>query len=537
MASNLPFNTRVSVAQRATVNTVKYSVKYTQENNATKLDEKSLKEVHELLNHASLGKFAQVWESLDAIPDFINCIPGDIAWGILHEAAYRGRKVNVVKVLSYPECDPLILTRQDESNKFGPGRTADELTINKEIKNIIIEAQQKFLLKIVISKYLKENGNFLINDEDAIDSIAKYVETNDWENVYGTLKCNSHLINVLLPDTRLTVLHQVAIDDNLDKVIQMLDYPASNPYVETVESESHRYGSGKTPGDLAADNPKILDVINEKKDLIKRYYLSLPYFNAPDKAEVIFLIFFSSVLEDYQNILCPKGMLATNQDFQSILKQVFLYINNGANWVLAKREVAYQIRNFDVSYSNILDITAKNKVSSPEEEKRNFYSKLIQIYTREDRKLIYYKLNNLFHEQFLLQGKDKISNTNLDLGIYALILNAVLTHWDELESYHGYTYRGIILEQNVQAELVDGYEFSFLNFLSCSVMEGSLKFSKANCMLKIDNSTVCPWSPKLIGKHAATPEQGEYLYPCGARFKVVPSDSLNYINLKLIAPQ
>ena len=526
MATNYPQNHIVLNTENAIIVAEKFCIEYNQGITTKDLDEESLKEVHELVTNAKYGKFAKVWEVLDEKPHYVNCIPEMRPFGVLHQAAYLHKKAAVIKALSYPQCNPFIGTNQDADNKFGKGRTADELNVNQDIKNIIIEAQQKYILKVGTSKHLKENGDYVTNDKNAIDSIAKYVETNDWEKVYGTLKCNSHLINVLLPDTGLTVLHQVAIDDNLDQVTQMLDYPASNPYVETVESESHRYGSGKTPGDLAADNPKILDVIDEKKDEMVRNYLILPKCVVPWKAATNFLIFFSSVLEDYQNILCPKRMLATNLDFQYILKQVFLYINNGANWVLAKREVAYQIRNFDVSYSNILE----NSVVKPVDGKRDFYSKLIQIYTREDRKLIYYKLNNLFHET------EKVSNTNLDLGIYALVLTAVLTHWDELESYHGYTYREVILEPSVQAELVDGYEFSFLNFLSCSVKEDS-NFQKANCMLKIDNSTVCPWSPKLIGKHAATPEQGEYLYPCGARFKVVPSDSPNYINLKQITPQ
>ena len=41
----------------------------------------------------------------------------------VHQAAYLGRKEAVVKLLSYPQCE----TNQDTNNKFGPGRTADEL--------------------------------------------------------------------------------------------------------------------------------------------------------------------------------------------------------------------------------------------------------------------------------------------------------------------------------------------------------------------------------------------------------------------------
>ena len=496
------------------------------------LNEKSLGEVHDLLTKAKYGKFTQVWEVLDKKPHYMNCIPEVRAWGILHQAAYLRKKTAVEKALSYPECNPFIKTNQDADKKYGPGRTADELTVNTEIKNIIIEGQQNYVLRIGTSKHLKGNEDYLVKDRDAIESLAKFIESQDWEKVYGTLKCNSHLINVLFRNTGLTALHEVVIINSLDLVTQMLDYPASNPYVETVESASHRHGSGKTPGDLATDNDKIIDVIEEKKDEMIRNYLSLPVIVLPWKSAAIFLAFFSRLLEDYQNILCPNGMLAINQDFQSLLKEVFCFVNNDTNSGLAKREVAYQIRNFDFDYSNLLEGTEVKPVDG----KLDFYSKIIQIYTREDKKLIYHRLNKLFHEQFLLQGKDKNDESGLVLGTYALILNALLMHWDGLKPYHGYTYRAVTLEPGVQAELVNEYEFSFLNFLSCSIKEVT-KYPNASCMLRIDNSTVCPWSPKDIGKYAATPEQWEYLYPCGARFKVTPSDSGNYINLKLIAPQ
>ena len=510
-------------------------IDYSVGNSAEHLDENSLKEVHELITNAKFGRFAKVWAVLEKTPHFINCIPEVRPFGILHQAAFLRNKSAVIKALSYPQCNPFIQTNQDADNKFGKGRTADELNVNEEIQNIILEAQQKYKLRIGTSKHLRENGDYLTRDRDAIDSIAKFIETDDWENIHGVLKCSPHLINVVIPSTELTILHQVVIDNSLDLVTQMLDYPASNPYVETGESELHRYDAGKTPGELTED-VKIIDVINEKKDEMTRNYLSLPNIVLPWQASASLIAFFSSVLEDYQSILCPNGMLATNQDLRSLSKHVFLHMNRGSNWVLAKREVAYQIRNFDIQFSNLLESiaeTQKTTEANALDGKRVFYSKLIQIYIGESKKLIYHHFNRLFYEQFLL-GKDKTCNTNLELGLYALVLNALLLHWDGLETYHGYTYREVYLEQSLQDKLVDGYEFSLINFLSCSVSEDT-NYQTANCMLKIDNSTICPWSPKLIGKFAATPEQ-EYLYPCGARFKVTYSVR-NCISLKLIDPQ
>ena len=158
---------------------------------------------------------------------------------------------------------------------------------------------------------------------------------------------------------------------------------------------------------------------------------------------------------------------------------------------------------------------------------------MIQIYTKEEEKAFYPELNELFLS--LQRGKD--IQTNLELGVYALLLNTLLMYWgDEIQAFTGTTYRGVILTPQDVTELVKDYEFVSLNFMSCSRREDSPKYEKAECMFVIDNSAKCLWSPKLIGKFSAKADETEYLYPCGARFKVV-SSAPNYINMKLIPPQ
>ena len=500
-----------------------------QEEDKIEWDDKSIAEVHELITKAKFGKFAQIWDILDRKPHYLNYIPEKRAWGVLHQAAYLGRKEAVIKVLSYPQCDPYIKTNQDTNNKFGPGRTADEITSNVELKCLIVEAQNRYkFLHSKMSRHLKDNLNYRTQDKEDSNALAGYIALGDWDSVLNTLMSNPHLANVACLKTGLTALHEMTIIDNLNIVTQLLTFSVTNPFVETVASQSHTHGQGKTPEQLT-QSQKVLDEILEKKEKINRSFLSPPTYVLPWKADSILCNFFLNVLEDYTDSLCPPDLTAKSdksQTLPSLLLTVFTHIDTDSNWMLAKREVAFQIRNFAVEYSQLLDGS---------EDKQQFYANIIQMYTGEDKKMLYHEFNELFKEQLLSLGEGKSVETNLVFGTYCLVLNALLMYWKEMEICNQSTNRGVVLDPELQAELVEGFEFTSLNLFSCSLAENARKNFKAKCMLKIDNSTVCPWSPKLISKYSATAED-EYLYPSGARFRVTHCTP-NYLNLKLITPQ
>ena len=493
-------------------------------------DDKSISEVHELITKAKFGKFTQIWDILDRKPHYLNYIPENRAWGVLHQAAYLGRKEAVVKLLSYPQCDPYIKTNQDTNNKFGPGRTADELTSHAELKCLIVESQNRYkLLHSKMSQHLKDNANYRTQDREDSNAIAGYIALGDLDSVLNALMSNPQLVNVICLKTGLTALHELTIRDNLNIVSQLLTFSATNPFVETVASELHTHGHGKTPEQLT-QSQKVLDEILEKKEKINQSFLSPPTYVLPWKADNILCNFFLNVLEDYTDILCPSDLTSKSgmsHSFPSLLLEVFTHIDTDSNWMLAKREVAYQIRNFAVEYSQLLDGC---------DNKQQFYANIVQIYAGEDKKMLYLEFNELFKEQILSLVEGKSVETNFVFGTYCLVLNSLLMYWKDMESCNQSTNRGVVLDPEVLAELVEGFEFTSLNLFSCSLAENARKNFKAKCMLKIDNSTACPWSPKLIGKYSAIPEQGEYLYPSGARFRVTHCTP-NYLNLKLIAPQ
>ena len=491
---------------------------------------KYLSEVHELLTKAKMGKFKQVWSVLDARQHYINCVPENRAFGVLHQAVFWGIEEVVLKVLSYPTCDPFIQTNQDKENNYGPGKTSDLLAKNKKIKDIITEAQERYkFAKDNKSRLLARNSDYRTMDELKIQEIGECLsgEDCDWERVTKSLKIYTHLINTVDPITGLTPLHEAVVAEKLNVISLLLEFPFSNPAIETIDTPMNRYGPGKTAQQVT-DSGKLIGLIIDRKEAINRLFLTPPTRILPWRVGVL-RIFFFKVLKEYQSILCPPDLIA-NQDLELtfVLREIFAHINTENNWLLAKQEVTYQLRNIGYEYSQLLD-----EYSVMNEEKSGFFAKLIQIYTKEEEKAFYPELNELFLS--LQRGKD--IQTNLELGVYALLLNTLLMYWgDGIQAFTGTTYRGVILTPQDVTELVKDYEFVSLNFMSCSRREDSPKYEQAECMFVIDNSAKCLWSPKLIGKFSAKADETEYLYPCGARFKVV-SSAPNYINMKLIPPQ
>ena len=84
-----------------------------------------------------------------------------------------------------------------------------------------------------------------------------------------------------------------------------------------------------------------------------------------------------------------------------------------------------------------------------------------------------------------------------------------------------------------------GTEFAWLNFVSSSSSKTvAEKFkTKPNSIFVIDNKTECKWSPKSIEAFSAFEHEREYIYPCGAQFRVTrveQQDKVTYIHLDLI---
>lgn len=86
--------------------------------------QRNAKEIKTLLKFAKHGKWEGVWlilgePSAPRQPLFLNCIPEDRRWGILHQAVYLNNYHVVEKLLKFSTCD-INIKAKDGSNEIGP---------------------------------------------------------------------------------------------------------------------------------------------------------------------------------------------------------------------------------------------------------------------------------------------------------------------------------------------------------------------------------------------------------------------------------
>ena len=92
---------------------------------------------------AKEGNWNHVFKILTKDSLIINCIPCGRAWGVLHQAAWNGNLSVVMNLIAFKSCDPFLKTKQERGDKYGPGKTADKLTDNADIRQAIVEAQER----------------------------------------------------------------------------------------------------------------------------------------------------------------------------------------------------------------------------------------------------------------------------------------------------------------------------------------------------------------------------------------------------------
>ena len=77
------------------------------------------KKLNEMILNAKYGNWDTVFTQLPTMPYFINCIPEERTWSILHQAVYSNSEENVQRLLGYPSCDPTVKTKQNPSHAAG----------------------------------------------------------------------------------------------------------------------------------------------------------------------------------------------------------------------------------------------------------------------------------------------------------------------------------------------------------------------------------------------------------------------------------
>ena len=470
---------------------------------------------------AKIGDWSSVYEILDKRPDLVNYIPEYRPWSILHQASNSGNEDAVKRILSIPECDPSTVARD--------GLRANELTDDARLKELIEAAQAGRPVRSPAVKYrvIEESFEELQQaDTQKVDQISEALERGDITEVVDIIDTNQHLVNVVPAEVGLAPLHQAALMGDVTVVEKILYYPAADPDVRTTAADKNVHGAGKTAEQLTSSE-EVRAAISWKKQQLTREYYTCPTFVEISDSNYILMDYCSPTIEAHRGLLCPEDFDSESFSvFPQMLEDVFLYLHYSAKWEEAWDITSKELSKFERSIGE--QLRKRNT-------KESFYRFLIEVYTSE-KMGVYRNLNSELRNQAV---KKKKKNTSTQFSVYSAIVNCILFVWGDLQPYTDTTYRGMNLTGDDLDTYSVGTEFAWLNFVSSSSSKRvAEKFkTKPNSIFVIDNKTECKWSPKSIEAYSAHEREREYIYPCGAQFRVThveQQDKVTFIHLDLI---
>jgi len=216
-------------------------------------------------------------------------------------------------------------------------------------------------------------------------------------------------------------------------------------------------------------------------------------------------------------------------------------VDDGKHWKRARDTIAEDLRALDYEDSHAVFCAKKSDLTLIDDmesatSRAEFYASLISTYTEDQ----YYHMVNMS----LMREEDPGYSPDCHeshLGTYALLLDAVIFYWPQLEKVTGVTYRGMSMDQKVIDEYAVGTAFVWLYFCSTSPHRDVAERFAADVLFVFDNSGQSDWQPKLITPYNAFGED-EALYPIGAEFVVTqivkPEDDEGptEVHVKLVQP-
>ena len=468
---------------------------------------------------AKVGDWSTVYEILEKRPDLVNYIPEYRPWSILHQASNSGNEEAVKRILSIPECNPNIVARD--------GLRANELTDDLRLKELIEAAQAGRPMQSPAGQYqvIEETFEELQQaDTQKVDLISEALERGDVNGVVDIIDTNQHLVNVVPAEVGLAPIHKAALMGDVTVVEKILDYPAVDPDVRTTAADKNVHGAGKTAEELTSSE-EVRAAISWKKQQMTREYYTCPTFVEINDSNYILMNYSSPTMDAHRGLLCPENFDSESfSAFPQMLEDVFLYIHYSDKWKVAWDITSKELSKFERSLGE--QVRKRNS-------KESFYRLLIEVYTSE-KMGVYPSLNSELRNQAV-----KKNNKSTQFSVYSAIVNCILFVWGDLQPYTGVTFRGMNMTEEDLDTYSVGTEFAWLSFVSSSSSKKiAEKFkTKPNSIFVIDNKTECKWSPKSIEAFSALEHEKEYIYPCGAQFRITrveQQDKVTYIHLDLI---
>ena len=352
------------------------------------------------------------------------------------------------------------------------------------------------------------------NDEPQIKVISEEAKSKNWKKVFSLLDKSKNLVNKADPDTGMAPLHYAAEANDVEAVQKILCYPACDPAVKTLKSSSH--GAGKTPAEITTSQ-EVQGAIRWREKKLLEKHTDVPIYVSVYDSNLILKRYIGQAMELNGGDKCDDYLDANNLKlFPEMGSFIFDFINKGDNWKHARDAVAKEIYYFDA---------AKNLHSSTMSE--DFFKELIRCYTGS--------FSSDFNRKLRTQATE-LQHSNFPYKGYAALTNALLfENFLKLPVCTETTYKSLMLGNSDIEKYTEGREFAWLSFTSSTSREQ--EDFPGNCIFEIDNSEACIWSPRRISDISCNLSEEEYLYPCGAQFRVTKVEQMyrkNKFYIKLI---
>lgn len=359
-----------------------------------------------------------------------------------------------------------------------------------------------------------------------------------WEDVFKMLNRSPYLVNAIQEDRRWGVIHQVVYWNNEGTLRRLLGYHICDLRLRAKESASEVGDTSRcTAYDIAlkygyTNISELLERQSGHNVTIEENIEGLPTFHYENRdINLNGLGLLRVTLASYKQTFCPFTLTGT-KSLNSVFSEIFEFVDRGNQWLTVKGKVCESL--YTVCEPAV-------KVIKGATTKRQFYAKIIHVYTKESFRLYVYSniaLRRQDHRPYRTSAKD------LGLGPYILMLHLLLLHWHPLTAENGTTYRRILVKESDANKYQKGTQFVWLSFVSPSIDVSKAApfptcrtYEKHNIYIIIDNSTASKSQPRNIEAYGKRVEK-ERVYPAGTRFIVTDrtehDDKTTTICLKLI---
>ena len=380
-----------------------------------------------------------------------------------------------------------------------------------------------------IQPSLTTNSEFIgknKTDAERISHMVLSAKNGEWGRVWEVLDNKPHLVNCIPSERAWSVLHQAVWHDNVQAVVKILSYPACDTEIRTKQDRTCESGPGMIPIDLAKSQ--------QMKDILQSYRgRDMKSDEAPtmlpvDKMGYSLSGYIHLTLSCNQGVLIPhKWPISEKNVVHSIpyiMRTIFGFINIANNWMNARNKVSLALQQYFPDLAE--KMRNKSESMAQVDAKRDFFRRVIQLYT-DDRMRIWIDINQMLRQQH--SKKDRYKHTGLELSLcpYALLLNSILLHWNELKGYTGITYRSCCLTKEQASEYIKGQQFVWLGFSSSSKQQGAFIATNENPHASIYEFIIyndrCnkERTPKEISVYSEYEFEQECLYPLCSKFEVI----------------